>query len=256
MQINGLILAGGTVDDRLRDRTQVNDEALIPIGQYVMVEYVVQAMKKSKAIDKIVVVGPVEQLRDKFKEDPDIILAPGGSTVAGSVVNGLSVLPPSEYVLVASSDIPLINATALKGFIADCMELESADFYYPIVERGLSESIFPGAHRTYVKLIEGSYTGGNVFLLRPEIVASRVALADELISLRKDPYGLCKTIGPWFIFKFLLRQISIKEAEEKFSKLLGLKGVAVKCIYPEIGMDVDKPSDLDLVERVLLGIVS
>lgn len=256
MQINGLILAGGTVDDKLKDRTQVTDEALIPIGQRLMVEYVVQAMKKSNCIEKIALVGPVEHLRDKFQNDPDIVLASGGETVAGSVVNGLAVLPPSEHILVASSDIPLINATALRGFIAACMEAGSADFYYPIVERGLSESMFPGAHRTYVKLIEGSFTGGNVFLMRPEIVSSRVKLADELISLRKDPVALCKTIGPGFIIKFILRQVSIKEAEEKFSKLLGFKGVAVKCIYPEIGMDVDKPSDLDLVEQVLLGIVS
>ena len=74
-----------------------------------------------------------------------------------------------------------------------------------------------------------------------------------MISLRKDPVGLCKTIGPGFILKFLLRRLTIREAEEKFSQLLGFKGVAVKCIYPEIGMDVDKPSDLDLVEQVLLG---
>ena len=92
--------------------------------------------------------------------------------------------------------------------------------------------------------------------MRPEIVESRVNLADELISLRKDPVGLCKTIGPGFILKFLLRRLTIREAEEKFSQLLGFKGVAVKCIYPEIGMDVDKPSDLDLVEQVLLGSVT
>ena len=67
---------------------------------------------------------------------------------------------------------------------------------------------------------------------------------------------MCKTIGFGFILKFLLRRLSIKEAEEKFSRLLGFKGVAVKCIYPEISMDVDKPSDLDLVEQVLLGSVS
>lgn len=256
MQINGIILAGGTVDERLKNRTNVNDEALIPIGKYFMVEYVVKAMKGSKSIDKIALVGPVEHLRPKYADDPDIVLVPGGGSVAGSVVNGLGALPSSDFVLVASSDIPLINASALRGFISSCLAAGDADFYYPIVERSLSEKKFPGATRTYIKFSEGSFTGGNVFFIRPEIVSSRVDLADELISLRKDPFKLCKAIGPGFIIKFLLRRLTIKEAEEKFSKLLGLKGIAVNCIYPEIGMDVDKPSDLDLVERVLFGTVS
>ncbi|HHX94470.1 MAG TPA: NTP transferase domain-containing protein [Clostridia bacterium] len=256
MQVNCIILAGGAVDERLRARTEVNDEALIPIGQHIMVEYVVGAMKNSNFVKKIALVGPVEQLKARVREDFNIVLVPGGETVARSVVNGLAVLPPSEFVLVASGDIPLINTAAVKWFIEACMEAGEADFYYPIVERSLSESKFPGAHRTYINFVEGSFTGGNVFLMRPEIVESRVHLADELISLRKDPVGLCKTIGPGFILKFLLRRLTIQEAEEKFSQLLGFKGVAVKCIYPEIGMDVDKPSDLDLVEQVLLGSVT
>lgn len=255
MEINGLILAGGEVDDRLRDRTHVTEEALIPIGQHFMVEYVVQAVKNSGTVGKTAVVGPVEQLQEKFKEDSEIVLAPGGETVALSVVNGLEVLPPSDYVLICSSDIPLVNGPALKGFVTACLEMGAADIYYPIVERSISEKHYPQAERTFVKLADGSFTGGNVFLLRPEIVASRIDVADYLISLRKDPIALCKAIGAGFITKFLLRQLTVKEAEEKASALLDLKALAVKCDYPEISMDVDKPSDLDLVEQVL-GIVS
>lgn len=253
MQINGVVLAGGAVGDNLKSSTGVNDEALIPIGNHLMVEYVVSALEETGSVGKIAVVGPVEHLEEKLGGHPNVVLVPTGGSVAGSVVNGLSVLPPSEYVLVACSDIPLITPAALKGFLSSCREAGIADFYYPIVERSLSESKFPQARRTYVNLIEGSFTGGNVFLMRPEIVASRVDLADQLISLRKDPLGLCKAIGLMFIIKFLLRRLSIKEVEEKFSKLLGFHGVAVKCVYPEIGMDVDKPSDLDLVKQVLLG---
>ncbi len=255
MEINGLILAGGQVNDKLRDRTQVTEEALIPIGQRFMVEYVVQAVKNSDTVDKIAIVGPVEQLQEKYKDDPQIILSPGGETVALSVVNGLKVLPSSDFVLICSSDIPLVNGEALKGFVDTCLNMSKADIYYPIVEQKAHERLYPQAERTFVKLADGTYTGGNVFLLRPEIVASRVELADKLIDLRKDPLALCKMIGPGFITKFLLRQLTVNEAEEKASALLNLKALAVKCDYPEIGMDVDKPSDLDLVEQVL-GIVS
>lgn len=255
MRINGLVLAGGILDNNFKDRTHVTSEALLPIGQRLMVEYVVQALKNSHSIDKIAVVGPLEQLQDKFSGDSDIVLAPGGETVALSVVSGLEVLPESDLVIVSSSDIPLISGHSLDGLISACMEAGPADIYYPIVERSLSERTYPSAQRTYVRLTDGSFTGGNVFLLRPEIVPSRIEVADELIALRKDPLALCKTIGTGFIAKFLLRQLSIRDAEERVSQLLKLKAVAVKCNYPEIGMDVDKPSDLDLVKRVM-GIVS
>ena len=96
MKINGIILAGGSVDEKLKTRTDVNDEALIPIGQHIMVEYVVGAMKNSNFVEKIAVAGPVEQLRERVEEDSNLVLVPG-ETVAGSVVNGLAVLPPSEF---------------------------------------------------------------------------------------------------------------------------------------------------------------
>ena len=79
MQVNCIILAGGAVDGRLRARTEVNDEALIPIGQHIMVEYVVGAMKNSNFVKKIALVGPVEQLKARVREDSNIVLVPRGN---------------------------------------------------------------------------------------------------------------------------------------------------------------------------------
>jgi len=45
--------------------------------------------------------------------------------------------------------------------------------------------------------------------------------------------------------------LSIKEIEERIEKILHFKGAAIVTPYAEIGIDVDKPSDLDLVERYI-----
>jgi hypothetical protein len=49
----------------------------------------------------------------------------------------------------------------------------------------------------------------------------------------------------------LLRQLSLKDAEAAVCKRLGVKGKAVLCPYPEVGMDVDKPAQLEIVRDTL-----
>jgi hypothetical protein len=62
---------------------------------------------------------------------------------------------------------------------------------------------------------------------------------------------LSRQIGLLFILKFLLKRLSLSEVELQFSKLLSIKGKAIVLDYPEIGIDVDKPSDLELVRKIL-----
>ncbi|HBT20692.1 MAG TPA: hypothetical protein DEA47_04960 [Peptococcaceae bacterium] len=252
MIINAVVLAGGSTSKKLRKHTGVESEALIPIGEHLMVEYVVKALEKTKFIDRIALVGPVKDLEKKYAQSSRVELVEAGSTAVKSVLNGVRAVGFTEYVVIASSDIPLISPDALTDFIETCIKKGEADLYYPIIEKRVSESKFPGAHRTYVRLVEGTFTGGNVFLVRPEIIEPRVEIAEKLIALRKSPLALCRLIGFSFIIKYLMGKLTLREAEEKFSQLLEIKGMAVQCNYPEIGMDIDKPSDLELVEQVLL----
>ncbi|NLO88802.1 MAG: NTP transferase domain-containing protein [Clostridia bacterium] len=252
MKVNAVVLAGGSASKKLKKHTGVDSEALIPIGEHLMVDYVVRALEKTRFVDRIALVGPVKELEKKYGDSLRVELVEGGSTAIKSVLNGVKAVGFTEYVVIVSSDIPLISPDALTDFIEACIRTGRADLYYPIIEKRVSESKFPGAHRTYVRLVEGTFTGGNVFLVRPEIIEPREKLAEELIGLRKSPLALCRLIGLGFVIKYLLGKLTIKEAEEKFSQLLDIKGLAVKCMYPEIGMDIDKPSDLELVEQVLL----
>ena len=50
----------------------------------------------------------------------------------------------------------------------------------------------------------------------------------------------------------LLNQLSLREIEARF-RVLHCRGVGVISPYPQVGIDVDKPSDLELVRQVLEG---
>jgi hypothetical protein len=126
----------------------------------------------------------------------------------------------------------------------------SGDLYYPIISKSEVEKKYSSTRRTYVGLKDGVFTGGNLFLLNPDVYKKCVENGQKIIQLRKSPLGLCRLLGIGFVVKFLLRSLTLAEAERKVSQLLGMiDGVVVVSKYPEVGVDVDKPGDLELAKK-------
>lgn len=252
MPFDAIILAGSSHAGVLREYTQVENEALIPIGEKLMVEYVVNALKNVEAINRIVIVGPVQELLPLYDDDPQVLLAEPGNTQINTLLNGLKVLKPrgDQRLIIVTSDIPLLSSEAVEDFLGQCGELEG-ELFYPIVPKEINEEKFPGVKRTYIRLREGVFTGGNLFLVQASIIEPCAAKAERLVSLRKSTLALSRQMGLIFIIKYLLQILTIKETEVKVSRLLGVKGFGIISNYPEVGIDVDKPSDLELVRRLL-----
>lgn len=249
--MTAVVLAGGQKTGLDKEMGPSLCEALIPIGQRFMIEYVVDALRKSEYIGRIVIAGPMEELKAHLPPGLDIILAPNGETVIKSLLNALKTISPKEErILVVTADVPLLTTTAVDSFIESCRYKEG-DFFYPIVSREANESKYPGVRRTYVSLKEGIFTGGNIFLVDPKIVAKCEPVAEELVRLRKNPLSLASYIGWGVLIRYALGMLSLKEAEEKVSSLLGIKGTGIISPFPEIGIDVDKISDLELVRKKL-----
>ncbi|MHB1419333.1 MAG: nucleotidyltransferase family protein [Bacillota bacterium] len=248
--VDAIVLAGSPNNGPLQACSSASNEAFIKIGQRYMVDYVVSALRQSEGIGRIAVVGPVDELKALYGGDGRILLCPGGGTALGSVGSGIRALQTRQNVLIATGDIPLISPEAIEDFLHLCGNQER-EMYYPVVRKEINEQKFQGVQRTYIKLKEGIFTGGNLFLLSPEAFQRSADKGEELVRLRKHPLALCRLIGFGFVIKFLLHTLRLNEAAEKFSSLLGIKGVAVISSFPEVGIDVDKPSDLELVRRVL-----
>ncbi|MGF7184163.1 molybdopterin-guanine dinucleotide biosynthesis protein A [Desulfitispora alkaliphila] len=248
--MDALILAGSSNKGELNQETNVKDEAMIRIGKKTMVEYVVDAVSGSRRFDNIILVGPVKELQKLFASREDIIMVDGGKTVIQGVLNGLKHLNKDEMLLVATSDIPLLTEKAVNNFVDSCQELKG-DIFYPIVPKKVTEEKLPESKRTYFTLKEGTFTGGNLFFVDPKIIPDCAAKAEDAVKLRKSPLKLAGMLGVPFIIKFLLKRLSIREVEERASKILGYRAKGIISQYPEVGMDVDKLSDLELVKRYL-----
>ena len=103
------------------------------------------------------------------------------------------------------------------------------------------------------KLPEGEFTGGNMMLLDKRVTINKQELGREIYALRKSPLRLANWLGWSFILKAVLRKLTLQAAEDRVSELLA-PSKAIITQYAGIGMDVDKPSDLKLVEKYLEGI--
>jgi molybdopterin-guanine dinucleotide biosynthesis protein A len=253
MQYDAIILAGGESSGELKKIAPYDNEALIIIGQYPMIYYVYQALRQSSFIRNIVISGPVEALRNIFPREERLFFASGGQNAIESFTHGIRLLQEkgiTEQVLIMPSDIPFITTEAINDFIKQA-EQSNADFYYPVTRKEVNDARFPGVSRTYVKLRDGIFTGGNLFLLRSGLFEQVLGIATKLVERRKNPVAMGKLFGFGLVWQYIMRRLSIEAVEKRFYEALGIKGKAIISPYAEVGVDVDKPSDLELAHKYL-----
>lgn len=249
MTTNAIILAGAANTGALRDVSTAANEALIDIGNKPMVQYVVDALRQSIQIGRILLVGPTDLLRERVRGE-NLEFIPSRQRIVDNINAALEQLPPDEKVLIATCDIPLINGNIVDGFLGLCAQRD-ADLYYPVVEKSVNEQRFPHVKRTYVRLREGTFTGGNMFLVNPWIRARVTEKMNEFLKVRKNPLKMAGLLGWGFLWRLVTRRLSLQEAEAKASSFFGIRGAVIVCPFPEIGVDVDKPSDLQLAIAAL-----
>jgi len=247
--VDAIILAGTSKPTELTVVEMVDNKAFIRIGEQTMLQYVYAALQRAAGIGRIAVVGPEADLQACL-EDQDVLIVQEGKTIMENVERGFKALQPTGYFLVCSADIPFLTAEAVEDLLSAC-EPFTADFYYPIVARSDNDKRFPGVRRTYVKLADGEFTGGNLFLVNPACLEKALPRLERLFAARKSPLKLASLLGFAFIVKLFSRKLTIAELEKRFSELFAVAARAVISRYPEIGTDVDKLSDLDLARRHL-----
>ncbi len=242
--IDCLLLAGSPNTGPLKEVSPVEHEALIPLGDACMVEYVIKALRASGCVGRIVVVGPEAIRRLPGAAGVEVFEPAGG--LMDNVAAGLKHFEAPENVLVATADIPLLTPEAVRDFVRRCGD-RRADIYYPVVRDEVVERRYPGGRRTYVRLSDGRFTGGSLVLFRPAVFDRCRAMAQKFALHRKNPLKLAAIVGPVFVLRFLLRRLSLADAEKRVTSLFGVTGRAVVSGYPELAVDVDKPEDYALV---------
>jgi GTP:adenosylcobinamide-phosphate guanylyltransferase len=243
-----LILAGGTASPELFELAGQNDRALIDIGGEILIAPLLRAVREAFPIARIAVVGSDAVLEAARGLVPEMIPVAPGERMVDNLAAGAHALQ-SEQLLVCSCDIPLVTAAELTEFV-DAARAKNLDIAYPVVARAVCESAFPGGRRTYARLREGEFTGGNAVLLPRVRVPALVELANVAYGARKNPARLARMLGAALVLKFVTKTLAIGDVEKRAARILGCHVGAVQVKGAAIAFDVDKPHDLEVVRKL------
>ena len=252
--MDAIVTAGGTFkpDDPLFELTGVPKKALIPLAGRPMVSWVLEALLGSDVVENIVIVGLTAE--DLDLQDSRLHFVAPTDNLIDNILSGLQHLqnltPDLKKFLLFSSDIPLITPDTVRGFVAECGD-QTGDMYYAAIEERTMEARFPGSERSYVPFKGGRYCGGDGFLMDVAASHGNIDLARQLTGSRKSYLRLIRFAGIGFIVRFLLRQLTIHEAAQQVTDKVGFDPRVVDTKFAELGMDVDKPHQYEMIKAEL-----
>lgn len=252
-----MVAAGGEIepDDPLYQLTRGGPKAMLPIGGRPMVQWVLDALAESDRIGRVVVVGLTAEHGLTCGQKAVDFIPSAGSMVANAragIGRILQLNPQAQYALWVSADIPALRAEHVNWLVDTCLQTDH-DFYYAVIERSAMETRFPASRRSYTHLKGVTVCGGDVNMIATRLVSGENALWDKVTAARKNVLKQASLIGWRTLFLLLLRQLTPELAAQMVGKRLGLNGRVLFCPYAEVGMDVDKPFQYDILSRELQG---
>ncbi|GAB6138975.1 nucleotidyltransferase family protein [Halanaerobaculum tunisiense] len=240
--LDAIILAGAKNDSQLQQVSNQDYEALIDLNGQAMVKYVIDTLHQVQIIDKVLGVGP-SQLK---KQGVDIVIPDQGSLLDNIKYSLQSANSP--YALLVTADIPLLTTEAIDTFLTRCVA-DNYSCYYPIIPRSAIEEFLPQFDKTYFKLQEGTFTGGNLVLLQRQLVWDLESEIDKVLQWRKKPWKLVSLLGIRFIFKLWTGTLTIDSIEQRVVDLFGQAGKGIILSYPEVGCDIDQVKQLRQIKE-------
>lgn len=190
--LDAIVLAG-TPDNPSRWILGQN-KAFLTIDGRPLVRHVVDALTGAKSIADIFVIGPVEQLREALRGEPEKVhlvpqegnmLANGWAGVHASearqAASGKDRDPLRPYLMI-SSDLPIVSSISLDDFVARCAaDDQASDEPYGLMvgladEAGLEPFSQDGIVRPFVELEFARIRLANIYVGRPWALSNQAFL--------------------------------------------------------------------------------
>ena len=254
--MDAVISAGATpgkIDPLLRYAGAAR-KALIPIGGRPMIKCVTDALSGSRYVDRLIVVGLDETCGVDFGPKPVIFVPQVGGLIANytaGVERALQDTADRDHVLIAACDVPLITPAIVDDHLAGMLRTDH-DVYYSIIRKETMLAKFPDSRRSYARLRDGVFCGGSLSLISARVMDSRSrGLWDELLNRRKNVFRQASLIGLDVLLRLITGTLTLAAAEARADRIIGVKCRAYVTEHAEIGMDVDKPFQLDIAREAI-----
>ncbi len=254
-----LVLAGQRPggDPLLAGRPE-GHKALIPVAGRAMLERVVLALVEAPEVGPVAVctedpalVTGLAALRPLVEGGRLVVLA-SAATPSTSVGGALEQLTDPFPLLVTTADHALLTPTMVSSFCQAALA-GGGDVAAGLTTSGAIDAVAPGSRRTWLTFRDGRFTGANLFALMTPRAAEAVSFWRRVERDRKKPWRIAWHFGVARLLGYLLRLWTLEAAIARIGVPLGATARAVVLADGRAGIDVDKPADLALVEKLLAG---
>lgn len=247
---DAVVLAGQRPgEDPFASSTGVAHRALVPVQGEPMLYRVLRTLRAHPRIDSVRV----------SIDRPDLISTRDTTILKSAISPSLSVLEAldarprataGQPLLLTTADHALLDGDILDAFLAGA-DASQADIAVGMVRESTLRARFPESKRTYLKFRGDGVSGANLFALRTPKARAAIEFWQQIEQHRKQPWKLVSAFGFGTLVLFALRMLTLEAGFERASKILGLRAVPVLLPFAHAAVDVDKPADLELVERIL-----
>jgi len=247
--IDAVVLAGGPSDAISALQRGAPNKAFVEIDGVTLIGRVLTALRASPSIGRIIVVAP-----PSVRDHPGIALAdelrPDGKRIRESLRNGLEGLAADESVLVVTSDLPILTPVAVDDFVTGVRRLD-ADLVYGCVEKSVHMASYPQVPHTWARLRDGTFCGGGLMAIKPRAMPLLERFIERLGAARKRPWRLASLFGYDVLLRYAFGRLSIAQAQERASRILGAPVRALVSPFAQTGVNVDRVTDVALAEELV-----
>ena len=247
MLVGCIILAGGETSQEFVSKTGVNNKACLTINGKPIIQSVMDAVIESGRVENVIIVGNVPDVSG-------ISQIPDQGSFINNLYGGLQHLGPAEYVLIATADVPFITPAAVGEFVDQAM-LSGADVCWPIIPIDECASAFPNMTRTTLRVAEGGFTGGNLFLAKSKALMRVRPLVNSFFEARKSVKQIASLLGYGMLVRLIIGRLfpsvlSIQHIKTRINEVMGAQFQEIIMHDPGVGVDVDKVEHVDALRAL------
>jgi GTP:adenosylcobinamide-phosphate guanylyltransferase len=250
---DALVLAAGRGPaDPLSSAFAVSHKCLLPVAGQSMLQHVVKALLASARFNTIAVsiedpaiaCHALGELADAVKP---VVSAASASL---SVARSFAAIPLTQPTLVTTADHPLLRRDIIDDFLARSAA-SGADLTVGLATAEVILTAYPEARRTFLQFGRQRVSGCNLFAFNTANAVSVIDHWHDVEQSRKKPWRLVRSFGIVPLVRYALGALSLEAAFGAASRTLGLTVKPILLPFAESAIDVDKPADLELAERIL-----
>jgi len=254
--MDAIIGAGGHIqpNDPLSELlTEGQTKALLPIAGKPMIQWTLDAIAGSEQIENVIIIG-LDEKHNLNCGSKTVHYLQSNDTIFENARSccklALKLNPDATQILWISADLPLIETPMIDWFINQ-VQISQHELYYQIIDQDVMESRFPTSRRTYTKLKGKIVCGGDVSAINPNIATAVHPAFNKISAARKNVMKQARLLGIWPLLLLITRQMTTITAEKIIRNRLDLDGIFVDTPYAEMGMDVDKPEQYEIAQKIL-----